>query len=200
MGPCSNTSVFNYHTPGHLATSFGGNPNTMLPVSLMTPPPIPEDQKPSMQDQVLYVSSDLLKTHLPLIEALGDLPHPPTLVYRDYDVGHGVEDADIIVPPMTGIILTNAQALTQRPLPGQDREYRCPVLSRIYLLAPRYKYFYVLVVSSAEVNRRMADALTFLQVFCGKVSDYSTVVSQKIRSEDMLGWVLSIAFEKGERE
>lgn len=200
MEPPDDISLYNYHTTGHLATSFGGNPNTTCSVTLMSPPSIPEDHRQTIEDQVLYLSSDLLKTHLLLIQSLETLPHPPNLVYRDYDATKNVEDADIIVPPTTGIMLTTAQALTQRPLPGEEKEYECPVLARIYRLAPRYEYFYVLVVSGQRVDRRTADALAFLKLFCGQASDNAKVIPVKISSEDVLDWVLAIAFEKGGRE
>lgn len=171
----------------------------MIPVTLVCPPPIPENRRKSIEDQVLFLSSDLLKSHLPVIQTLETLPTPPTLVYRDYDAAKNVEDADIIVPPMTGIILTTAQALTQRPLPGEDQDYTCPILSRIYRIAPRYDYFYVLVVSAEMVDRRTADALAFLKVFCGKANDNAKIVPHYVSSDKVVDWVLALAFERGER-
>jgi hypothetical protein len=199
MEPPSDLSIVNYHTPGHLTASFGGNPKTMHPVILVPPPPIPADRR-LLEDRVLFLSSELLKTHLPLIQTLESPPNAPTLVYRDYDASQNIEDADIIVPPMTGIILTTAQALTQRPLPGEEKEYECPVLARIYRLAPRYEHFYVLVVSSQMVDSRTADSLAFLKVFCGSASDHAKVIPLFVSSEEVADWVLALAFERGERE
>lgn len=192
--------MFDYHTPSHLTASFGGNPKKTFPIPLMSPPSIPTDREAFLEDQVLFLSSDLLKTHLSFIQTLESLPNAPTLVYRDYDASENVEDADIIIPPMTGIILTTAQALTQRPLPGEEKENECLVLARIYRLAPGYEHFYVLVVSSQMVDSRTADALAFLKVFCGSVSDNAKVVPLIISSEEVVGWVLALAFERGERE
>ncbi|KAJ6024097.1 hypothetical protein N7540_004894 [Penicillium herquei] len=121
----------------------------------------------------IFLSADLLKTHLPLVQSLEQLDDPPKLLYREYTPQakpiktnipaprgsnsklSGVPpEADLIIAPSVGIILATAQDLTQLYLPGHgpsDPEIRknpdvtSPLRERILRLSPRYRTLHMLV-------------------------------------------------------
>lgn len=174
--------------------------DTAIVLDLTAPPATSQDHMRDTADLTLYLSTDLLKSHLPLIQALETMPYPPQLVYRDCDAQERVEDADIIIPPTTAIVLTNAQALTQRLLPGYDEPFASPIWNRVNRLAPRYKSFYVLVASDRAVDKPTANAIASLKSFCESVSGYVMVAPIIVSSEKVVEWVLALALGKAESE
>ncbi|KAJ5714661.1 uncharacterized protein N7483_011842 [Penicillium malachiteum] len=121
----------------------------------------------------IFLSADLLRTNLPLVQSLEQQDDPPKLLYREYtpwpkpiktnipvprksnwDFSEIPPEADLIIAPSVGIILATAQDLTQLYLPGhgpRDPEIRntpnvtSPLRERIARLASRYKTLHVLV-------------------------------------------------------
>ncbi|KAF3003468.1 hypothetical protein E8E13_003618 [Curvularia kusanoi] len=72
--------------------------------------------------------------------------HPKAdLIYRDYALSHSIcsGEADIILSPSTGMILTTLQQIKQAPLPGQVA--LSPVRERVVRLQLRYERLLVLV-------------------------------------------------------
>jgi hypothetical protein len=66
------------------------------------------------------------------------------IVYRDYDRPHSpAKEADILLSPSTGLIMTTLQQIKQRPLPGQPD--RSPVKERMTELQSRYERLVVIV-------------------------------------------------------
>lgn len=203
VDPCTSPLFDPYPRPNPPETTFFPavpDTDTAIVLDLTAPPATSQGHAQDMDDVTLYLSSDLLKSHLPLIQALETMSQPPQLVYRDYDAQERVEDADIIIPPTTAIVLTNAQALTQQLLPGYDEPYASPVLNRVNRLAPRYKSFYVLVASNRTVDKPTANAIASLKSFCESVSDDVTVVPLIVSSEKVVEWVLALALRKAESE
>ncbi|KAJ5638582.1 hypothetical protein N7528_000972 [Penicillium herquei] len=126
----------------------------------------------------IFISADLLKTHLPLVQSLEQRDDPPKFLYREYtpwskpikkDTPVSGEfkskfsvlppEADLIIAPSVGIILATAQDLIQLYLPGHgpsDPELRrnstitSPLRERILRLAPRYKTLHVMVSHPAS--------------------------------------------------
>ncbi|KAJ5712534.1 hypothetical protein N7493_009002 [Penicillium malachiteum] len=121
----------------------------------------------------IFLSADLLKTHLPLVQSLEQQDDPPKFLYREYTqwpkpikkdapvpgefkskFSKVPPEADLIIAPSFGIILATAQDLIQLYLPGHgpsDPEMRrnshitSPLRERILFLAPRYRTLHVLV-------------------------------------------------------
>ncbi|OOO13836.1 hypothetical protein OAory_01024310 [Aspergillus oryzae] len=198
-------------------------------------PQYPQLQVQNHEQPLLFLSTGLLKTHLPIIHGLENLKSPPALIYRDYDVPiqnqlvpgiwipsqasmkHDLpKEADIIVSPTAGIILTTLQATTQLYLPGHKPNphtngAKCinsPLRERIFLLAPRYKHLYVFVthgtssLNSGQGNaprwtadRRLLASFTSLTAFCDSMSADSTISPILISpSPDILiRWILELA-------
>lgn len=174
-------------------------PSTRSALDISLPPAIPQNHRHSSEDLALYFSSDLLRTHLPLVQHLEMMRNHPHIVYRDYNPDEGVEDADIIIPPATGIILTHVQALTQQNLPGDEILDGNPVMGRVRRLASRYQYFYVLVGSDWTGNRTVVDATCSLKGLCESLSSDVAVIPLLVPFDKMAEWVLALAFERFER-
>ncbi|KAJ6096407.1 hypothetical protein N7486_007153 [Penicillium sp. IBT 16267x] len=117
-------------------------------------------------DLLLFLSIDILKTHLQVVQCLEQQPIPPRLIYREYnqfstpgDPGNPQyqqtsPEADFIIAPAVGIILASFHALTQIYLPGHRPEdpyirnnpnITSPLKERIFRLAPRYEILYLLI-------------------------------------------------------
>ncbi|KAF2032653.1 hypothetical protein EK21DRAFT_60385 [Setomelanomma holmii] len=74
------------------------------------------------------------------------------IVYRDYDLPHSpAKEADVVLSPSTGLILTTLQQIKQRPLPGQPD--RSPLMERMVSLQARYER--LLVVIGEGLSREM---------------------------------------------
>ncbi|KAJ5584876.1 uncharacterized protein N7459_004676 [Penicillium hispanicum] len=197
--------------------------------------------KEMWKDLVIFLNTGLLKSHLKLVQYLEKMTTPPALVYRDhnqfssgfskvFDQSLSVttsqlnvevpEEADIIISPTTGILLTTSQALTQLYLPGHkpnnpalpsNLNMNSPVLERIFRLTPRYECLYILVSHcgkpadstssqetqevSFEVDKQTNDAIMSLTKFCDSISDYAMVIPHLIPSAPDIAakWAVALA-------
>jgi hypothetical protein len=126
---------------------------------------------------LLIISAALLQSDRHLVRRLENSPHAPRLIFREYTafMSRGFrskeiktvtekvkldeqKEADIIVSPQTGIILTASQETTQLYLPGHKRKkppgavdgvrssgFDSPLQERIAHVAMRYEQIYVLI-------------------------------------------------------
>ncbi|RJE26219.1 hypothetical protein PHISCL_01467 [Aspergillus sclerotialis] len=195
---------------------------------------IPKYPQAGQEPPILFLSTALLRSHLRVIRFLETKENVPTLIYRDYDNGFGISgtgtqynsitpgnrtqlEADIIVSPTTGIILTTSQAITQLYLPGHKPNpevngvagINSPLRERIFRLAPRYEQIYLFIChfmstkkkassqspASPTADKRTITAMASLVAFCNSVSAYSTITPLLISSSpEVIGeWVLALA-------
>lgn len=195
-----------------------------VPTNTATPQLIPQHPRKGRDPPLLFLSTSLLKSHLRLTQILETTKDPqPTLIYRDYDkhttstnkrtINHDLQnEADIIISPSTGIILTTSQATTQLYLPGHKNAHphldgikgiNSPFRERIVLLAPRYERLYVLVCHSGgtakkkpTVDKRTLASITSLTAFCNSVSGYSTIIPLLVSPsapETAAQWIMGLA-------
>ncbi|KAF1928133.1 uncharacterized protein M421DRAFT_64112 [Didymella exigua CBS 183.55] len=104
--------------------------------------------------------------------------HPKVeLIYRDYTLPHSAAvEADIILSPSTGVLLTSLQQIKQAPLPGQVA--RSPVKQRIAALQERYERLLVLVSEGLREDSghtrpedtRDTESLSSLEVFAAQLA------------------------------
>ncbi|KAI9039561.1 uncharacterized protein KD926_009286 [Aspergillus affinis] len=200
---------------------------------------VPQIQRKALQQSYLYVSTALLKTHLNLIQCIEKTQSAPAIIYRDYGttVGQALSDcssrnialqpdtrhvlpneADIIVSPTTGIILTTSQKITQLYLPGHkpknpkitdSRWINSPLREQIFLMASRYEHLYLLVSQGANsgkdsqrgsisltwtADKRKLASFTSLLAFCTSINDCAAIVPLWVPSspEALAKWILSI--------
>ncbi|KAJ5194609.1 uncharacterized protein N7498_008047 [Penicillium cinerascens] len=158
----------------------------------ITTPPVTPGQDPT-EKFVCFLSTVTLKCHLSHVRSL-DNRQSCRLIYRDYD-SRTQPEADIIISAKTGIILTSAQSLTQKYLPGSKgsrQDIVSPIMERIYLTAPRYETVYIFIcVLSAKADKQLQDAVTSLSSFCDSLSEDSTVIPMIVSGADgaVTGWV-----------
>lgn len=179
-------------------------------------------------DFVLFLSIDLLKTHLQVIQSLERQPTSPRLIYREYKLfSHSADsgipqnqqtppEADIIIAPAVGIILSSFYALTQSYLPGHRSEdpyirnnpdITSPLRERIFRLAPRYETLYLLISHSVQVqtnislaeslrmNNTTQESLHSLNLFCDSLSHSTTITPLQLPAlpEHMTACILTLA-------
>lgn len=197
---------------------------------------IPQCPQASQEPPILILSTVLLKTHFRVVKFLETKDDAPTLIYRDYENCYGTQEAiqinptqltanhkqlteveaDIIISPTTGIVLTTSQAITQVYLPGHRANpqvngiagINSPLRERIFRLAPRYEQVYVIICHSmgtrkrssspspgSTADKRTITAMASLTAFCNSASAYSNITPLLISSApDVVGkWVLSLA-------
>jgi hypothetical protein len=139
-------------------------------------PPGPPSRAP-IEQFICFLSTSLLRTHLAHVRNL-DSSSSIKLVYRDYH--SNLPEADIIVSPKAGIMLTSAHTLTQKYLPGDQgsrADIKSPLMERIFLTAPRYETLYIFIcVLSARADEQMQDAVTRLSTFCASLDEETTVI------------------------
>ncbi|EAW06749.1 uncharacterized protein ACLA_084440 [Aspergillus clavatus NRRL 1] len=196
----------------------------------------PQFEKPMGERHTLFLSTALLKSHLRLVRCLEGMIDPPGIIYRDYNqngpsnlpqskhitssMSNNVtpqDEADIIISPSTGIILTTSQATTQLYLPGHKFSHpqltgigfiNSPLRERIFLLAPRYERIYIFICQNTSSSRksqakqpgptadkRVLASIASLTAFCNSLSAYATICPLLLSStpETVAGWVLSLA-------
>ncbi|KAF2473975.1 uncharacterized protein BDR25DRAFT_282135 [Lindgomyces ingoldianus] len=143
------------------------------PTALMLPP-----TPTNLQPCSFIISSTLLQQRT-LTRQVEKIYKDAELMERDFSLLHSPsQEADLLLSPSTGLILTSLQQIKQRALPGQPD--RSPIKERISKLQLRYERLIVLVSEgvSQEVeeagSRRLADArdpeaLKELEVFSSKM-------------------------------
>ncbi|KAL4921417.1 hypothetical protein BDW62DRAFT_219547 [Aspergillus aurantiobrunneus] len=209
-------------------------------------PPIPAVQIPRVPTRheglVLFISTALLKTHLRVIQCLEGSEHPPKLIYRDYAVSSSncqsrpqlklptpqhqqmstpPDEADIILSPKTGIILTTSQATIQLYLPGHTpsstqpnitkiKAINSPLRESIFRLASRYQQLYVFILlgprqskqpksgdsnPQPSANKHLISSITSLNAFCASLSEYASITPLLVPSvpESVAAWILALA-------
>jgi hypothetical protein len=124
--------------PAALSASMN-HVHQVAPPSLPRLPVLPTNLAPC---SFIISSKFLQRRHL--IKQLEHLYEQAEMIYRDYDRPHSpAKEADILLSPSTGLMLTTLQQIKQRPLPGQPD--RSPVEERVTKLQLRYERLVVLI-------------------------------------------------------
>ncbi|KAJ5643443.1 uncharacterized protein N7484_005950 [Penicillium longicatenatum] len=181
-------------------------------------------------DLLLFLSMDLLKTHLQIVQFLEQQRDPPRLIYREYKQSSAPSnpgsfqyqqtppEADFIIAPDVGIILSSSHSLTQVFLPGHRPEdpyirsnpdITSPLRERIFRLAPRYETLYLLInhpspklgaqtnilpAEELRMNDSTQECLQSLILFCDSLSHSTTIipVHTSISPEQTGNWILTL--------
>ncbi|KAJ5760357.1 hypothetical protein N7520_007513 [Penicillium odoratum] len=201
-----------------------------LALSIINP-----DSETISANLLLFLSMNLLKTHLRLVRSLEQRPTPPRLIYREYisssnppypdstvpnlqDQALTPTEADLIIAPTVGIILTTSHALTQVYLPGhqsddpfirQHKDITSPLKERVFRLAPRYEILYLLIshqspaadqahihqTKELQITKSTKTSLDSLLLFCTALSNSTTIVPLHIPTlpEKTAEWILTLA-------
>jgi hypothetical protein len=123
--------------PGHT-----GQP-LLLPPCL---PSIPKDLPPSS-----FIMSSALLQQRSLSKQIEKLYSNAEFVSRDFELPHSVaKEADLLLSPSTGLVITTLQQLKQRALPGQPD--RSPIKERILSLHYRYERLVIMVTEGLNTD------------------------------------------------
>jgi hypothetical protein len=184
------------HPPASLPAQRPAPPTESKPsprIALPRPPPLPP-LPPTKPPRVAIASTAILTTRRPLIQALRALYPSLTLLERDFSTITPtpaylrapsssasaadealLAEADILLSPTTGLVLTTLQRIAQLPLPGRQQQAAAkgeaqplpPFHARLRTLAARYPRLIVLVsqgtasapgILSAPSRRAAGDA------------------------------------------
>ncbi|KAI9723955.1 MAG: hypothetical protein M1812_000673 [Candelaria pacifica] len=186
------------------------------------PLPVPETHSPSMRHPFI-ISSTLLKqktltrrirTLYPKAELIerdwtAHIPSPPQSTSKPIktvapEVLH--DEADLLLSPSTGLILTTLQKLKQRPLPGQKQ--RSAIRDRIIRVAPRYERLVVFVSESRIVGGNGTAGMTgddceAVVEFMGFVAGLNDEVEVKYIAggeEEFASWIVEYMIRYGGSE
>ena len=145
---------------------------------------------------MFFLSTALLTTHPAVIRDMEAWPqNPPKLIYRDYGGVYSDSryhyDAEIILAPDSGIILTTPHELTQRYLPGHGpmdarlngiEGLNSPLKEKIFCLIHRYVVLVVLICKpqTADLGRvsnsSFTREITSLARFCDVYGEWCTTL------------------------
>lgn len=194
------------------------------------------------ENLVLFLSTALLKTHIQFVRLLETRTHSLTIFFRDcnqvarrqpgtFNKDHagirsakkpqqllGLQhEADVIISPTAGIILTTSHAVTQLYLPGHKpsnptlttiKGINSPLRERIFQAVPRYEQIYILICHSgasaggqhgsnpeSKMDKRTMKSTAALTTFCASFSHESTITPLIITSspQSQVEWVLTLA-------
>jgi hypothetical protein len=146
----------------------------LAPRSLPELSPLP----PNLEPCSFIISSTFLQQRA-LLKQVEKLYEHAEFIYRDYDRPHSpCKEADIVLSPSTGLVLTTLQQLKQRPLPGQPDRSR--VEEHVSMLQLRYERLIVIISeglthdmesqgSSRPDDARDKEALARFQKFSGQL-------------------------------
>ena len=118
------------------------------------------------------------------------------------------DEADIILSPSSGLILTTLQMIKQRSLPGQAA--KSALRERITRVAPRYERLIVIITSGnndnygpdraseptisavSALDQNDCEALIDFTSFCASVLEETQVILAKGDTEDLAQWIASL--------
>lgn len=163
------------------------------------------------QVRALYPSAEFVERDFSLgISLLRGSPHQPA--QRGMSFGYVNNEADIILSPNTGLVVTTLQKIKQRALPGKTA--RSPVQERLQHLAMRYERLIVLVhkeddissgtldgvaTGSGDLDLNDCEAFASFSSFFGALScdieAQSLFVNSK--SSDLAEWIVSLMLKYG---
>lgn len=167
--------------------------------------PSPTIQVP--EDKRHFMMSTAFLSHRGLVHRMLDLYPTAGIIERDFNLQDLAEDspddtlnhdADIIVSPSTGLLLTSLQKIKQRTLPGQVS--RSEVRDRISITAPRYEQLIILVrydqSHGDDMTQNDCEALAEFVGFCSSISSTDILVKLIAGAEDHLAkWIIGLMVE-----
>lgn len=150
---------------------------------------------------LLIVSTHLLRSDSTLVRSLEGISSSRSLrlIFRDYQRANPsqppvIDEADLTVSPVTGVILASSHETTQKYLPGQGPPgIDSPLHGRIVQATPRYEMLYVLVRSPLETTMDILSSVRDLTTYCMSLNRVCNIKVLLIATDDVLEWILSIA-------
>jgi hypothetical protein len=190
-------------------TMLAATPETVRPRPFSPPPaPLPSPMISANPPSAFFIlSSSLLQSQRTLVRSIGRLYSSANCVERDFSSLSIAEEADILLSPATGLILTTLQKIKQRALPGQERRMS-EVFERLANLSKRYERVIVLVGEGAALtsdglaavrilDERDCDAIIDLNGFVSGLEADVQIMFVPGGEEDLVKWVVGCMMQYG---
>ncbi|KAJ5083411.1 hypothetical protein N7456_012838 [Penicillium angulare] len=175
---------------------------------------------------IIFISTDLLKSHIRLVQSLEQRKDSPKCFYRDYSQSQSPQDlnaliplpqtpintpqeADLIIAPSVGVILTTSQALSQLYLPGHkstdpairsNLSITSPLKERIFRLTQRHSSSNAASERGRtqllfQMNKSTQESFDAIQQFCSSISSTMKIFPLLIPAfpETIAEWILALA-------
>ncbi|KIV99606.1 uncharacterized protein PV09_08781 [Verruconis gallopava] len=160
-GPTDRTDITTAHAPVPAAAQERSEMSE--PFSL---PPLPSNPAP----RSVILSLNIIQMHRRLLRTLfQDLCPNIGYIERDFSLLQDASEADILLSPGAGLVMTTLQKIKQKPLPGQDGQLS-GIMDRIARLTCRYEILIVLVSEAitpdTEMDQRDCEAIAEFAAFC----------------------------------
>jgi hypothetical protein len=178
-----------------------------------TPRPLPTPLGDMPSIPIPYIISSTVLRHRTLIRALNALFPTSVQIERDFTAHNRTawmpnsisrspvissldSEADFIISPSTGIIITTLQKIKQKPLPGQKS--KSAFKERIEKVSGRYERLVVLVSEACadESTTGLAEtdtlALAELTGFCGSLDESVTIEFVGGGEETLAKWLVAV--------
>lgn len=154
-------------------------------------PSIPQDPPSAF----FILSSTLLQDKRSLVRSIGKHLPNANCVERDFATIPEASEADILISPATGLILTTIQKIKQKALPGQKIQLS-GVRERLMKLSLRYERSIVLISEGAAesgdgriMDERDCEALSEFNGFAAGVDADVMVIFVPGGEEELVKWV-----------
>ncbi|KAF3904995.1 hypothetical protein AA313_de0202151 [Arthrobotrys entomopaga] len=206
------------------ATPIAAESPTTAPSSTTTSilnHPLDSEKYPPEDPASLFIISASLLTNRTLYRTIKSLCPKSIFIERDFDSSHiqnmfgerdqvpdePTEEADILVSPLVGIVITNLQTIRQRPLPGKPPFHVISnttqpkgIRDRIMKTSERYERLVVGVsvdigVGTEDLALGKADCgiIAGFVGFCEALGNVQVTVMKGVRSIEGIGrWVVDI--------
>ena len=172
--------------------------SSMEPLPLRTPT-IPNQRMP----RHCIISAALLKSNYLLLRAVRNLYPEAEFIERDFQIilTQNTEEADMIISPATGLVLTTIQSIKQRSLPGQPVRDR--IRERIGTLSKRYERLFVLISHSSARGLAPAsfpdvlddsdcEAIANISAFSSALESGVQVIYVASGDEELAKWIAGV--------
>jgi hypothetical protein len=154
----------------------------------------------SLPAQSFIVTTNLLRDNRGLMRKIELLHRNAVLIEREFDTIPTATDADILLSPATGIVLTTLQKIHQRPLPGQKAK-TSSLKERVLHLSVKYECVIVYVTegltaaaasdSTKKIERRDCEALADLSGFGASLDAHVQVTYVGGGEEELARWIIA---------
>ncbi|QDS73344.1 hypothetical protein FKW77_006750 [Venturia effusa] len=173
--------------------------NTIAPSDIRTTPaqPLPFPQIPAHPSAAFFIlSSTLLQDKRSLVRSIGRKLPNANCVERDFATLPEADEADILLSPATGLVLTTIQKIKQKALPGQQTQLS-GVRERLMRLGSRYERLIVLISEGAAeggqgrvMDERDCEALSEFNGFAAGVEADAVVIFVPGGEKELVNWVV----------
>lgn len=136
------------------------------------------NRKLTRQIQSLYPTAEFISRDF----TLHTLPRDPHQ-HAQPSIPETEAEADLLLSPSTGLILTSLPHLTQLPLPSQQHQKQHPpIFIRILATLPRYAHLLILITlpASSTLSEPDTETLTSFTAFCASLSSSTATTVEPI--------------------